>query len=540
MSIKAFCPTWFKSSGGRGLFCFLIAFLFFFLPPIATSASDTVSPPSKVNSFSATKEPRGIVPFNQRILSRLWDKGYLEEVISQEIPAIPLSERKAVGDLEFRLNKVNRNIRHIERFFYHHQFWVEALLRELEETGIWDYLFHLSSKEVGNVYRFRQVARALVQAATWSYPDQKSRLTLIRLFAYVGEYLTFVYEQHIYQARLSLGKDPDWAEQLTYTEWISRSFTAQLEGVKLELLEPQGSYMRAYGHPSLDFVVKVAQQGVNPELKRTVDFELDIEPKVILARAHLAGLAANTLVLEDVSVSLGGQVRTFAHALIQTRVIPLRHYFRSLKEKTSAKMEEIVEQWIQLQRRMWQRGIVDQDIKITDNYGYDLYLDRVVIFDLTHISDQKEDVYWKEYYENIFDLFRVANSSFLADQHPSLGGKYLLNMYGLQDFEKFWQEDYRMGEEEFQRYALSDPGGVTDFFQRTFEEIMGKHKYVGGALNAIATSIATETMGIHELRSYPGHPLVSIFGNPANDYSAGKGNISEMEQGHQQRLQQAL
>ena len=234
-----------------------IAFICFGTAPAEPNRAvpDQLAAPSGINSHS----PEGMadnVPINQRILSRIWDESYLKMAVSQEIPPIPLSERGTVGDLRFKLNKVNRNIRHFERFFHDHQFWMQALWRELEETGIWDYLFHLSPNQVGHVYRFRQVAKALVEAATWKYPRKKFRLTMVRAFAYIGEYLTFVYEQQIYQARISSG-ELGWAEQPTYTEWVSRSLTAQLEGVELELLEPEGSYMRAYGHPSLDFVVKV-------------------------------------------------------------------------------------------------------------------------------------------------------------------------------------------------------------------------------------------------------------------------------------------
>ncbi|MDP8299153.1 MAG: hypothetical protein P9L88_04545 [Candidatus Tantalella remota] len=224
------------------------------------------------------------------------------------------------------------------------------------------------------------------------------------------------------------------AELAPYNDIFYRNIRQQMEGQYLEELPVEGSHMRAYGNDALPFVVKVPIDGAVNVEGQPVDFDRDILPGVILARKRLGGLAANTHAMHNLAVNVRGFEFTFPNVVIQSRVTPLREKFHELAEEgddaSFEEIKQIIRMWWELQVEMWKRGVVDADIKLGDNYGYDELSGRVVIFDYTNIYSDMSKFWNEDHYEKINDLFRLTNGHMLehetgshdiADQYSYIG-----------------------------------------------------------------------------------------------------------------------
>lgn len=202
----------------------------------------------------------------------------------------------------------------------------------------------------------------------------------------------------------------------TYREVFQGKVTRPLEGVELEKIYPQGSQMVAFGADELPFVVKVVRDGAVNNQGMAVDFDRDIRKGVRLARERLGGLAANTMVIDNLSVNIAGRQITLENAVIQSRVVSFRQKLTELNNDPTRGADEaarLIRLWWDLQKEMWSRGVVDGDIKLFDNYGYDELSDRVVIFDFTNISDEQYGFWNEDHYQSNIDTYRIANRGVL-------------------------------------------------------------------------------------------------------------------------------
>ena len=291
----------------------------------------------------------------------------------------------------------------------------------------------------------------------------------------------------------------------TYEHIFNEDVRRALEGKVLHKMDPEGSRMVAYGNDDLPFVVKVMKDGAVDEAGRPVYFDRDILPGVMLARKRLGGLAANVLDIEDIELNIDGETRVFTKALIQTRTVPLRQKMRQLAlmntPEAGKEVKRIIRMWWELQVKMWKSGVVDDDIKIADNYGYDEITGRVVIFDYSNIyADQKK--FWSDdQYANILDAFRLSNAGSLDHVAGNLRAGQTYDFMGHDVLREHKVEIEGRGEDitvsvwpsgeealkEEKFLPLNDPfiADSKSFarISRALEEILGHNEYFGSVFS---------------------------------------------------------
>jgi hypothetical protein len=158
----------------------------------------------------------------------------------------------------------------------------------------------------------------------------------------------------------------------------------RIEGVGFKL-DPllKGKYMEVYTSTLLPgFIIKIPKE-VDPS-GNPINFENDILPGYLIAKENLGGLFG-VMVMENIPVSLDGNVKTIPHAIVQEKVTPISKILKELKEQendyqSAGKMKELdtvhlMQETIKtkldnLFEEMWRRGIMDSDFyNIVNNYG---------------------------------------------------------------------------------------------------------------------------------------------------------------------------
>ena len=131
-----------------------------------------------------------------------------------------------------------------------------------------------------------------------------------------------------------------------------------------------------------EYVLKV------PKYKREF---ADFKERFVRMQKSLGGLAARTMLLDSVHLKINGEEYFFDGAFIQDKVVPLSKVF---KEKPLETNKRILDEVITLGKEMCSRGWHNLDHKINMAYGLTAG-GKVVIFDLNHVYDTKENFYMK-------------------------------------------------------------------------------------------------------------------------------------------------
>lgn len=233
--------------------------------------------------------------------------------------------------------------------------------------------------------------------------------------------------------------------------------------------------MIAYSAADLDFVIKIIKPGATIEYGRPVSFEADIISGVELARERLGGLAADTAFVENFEVIIDGKPVVIKESLVQRKVVILRNKIKELV--ASGDIEEckkIIRKWFELQKKLWSRQVLDQDIKLLDNYGFDEASGEVVIIDFTNISTDRKK-YFVEPYTSFLNYYNIANFTSLDALSPGLGEAYLVAPFDApqksgKDFDAIWPEGISLHPETF-RVPMSEPSITSTVFRNKIREI---------------------------------------------------------------------
>jgi len=210
----------------------------------------------------------------------------------------------------------------------------------------------------------------------------------------------------------------------------------KVNNAKLSLLSDEGQFVDTYNVEGYDdVVIKIVKPNALNILGEKVSFEKDIKPGVELAQSRLGSLTVSTEIITNFYVFINGK-RTFVQeAVIQYKVIPILLHMRALISNGDIKQAKaLVHEWIMLQERMWKRGVLDQDIKIS-NYGIDL---KTVGYDFSCFSTDKATRDILTDGTNVIDFLRIANVSMLNVIHPELGEAYMLSEFNIIRFNKSW------------------------------------------------------------------------------------------------------
>ena len=213
----------------------------------------------------------------------------------------------------------------------------------------------------------------------------------------------------------------------------------KVNNAKLSLLSDEGQFVDTYNVEGYDdVVIKIVKPNALNILGEKVSFEKDIKPGVELAQSRLGSLTVSTEIITNFYVFINGK-RTFVQeAVIQYKVIPILLHMRALISNGDIKQAKaLVHEWIMLQERMWKRGVLDQDIKIS-NYGIDLKTGKCVGYDFSCFSTDKATRDILTDGTNVIDFLRIANVSMLNVIHPELGEAYMLSEFNIIRFNKSW------------------------------------------------------------------------------------------------------
>ncbi|MDD4183021.1 MAG: hypothetical protein PHT53_04300, partial [Candidatus Omnitrophica bacterium] len=346
------------------------------------------------------------------------------------------------------------------------------------------------------MYVLRHIARNMeIEAARYLEKDSPENIRMRRHYrgvAYLVEYLSFRYEEMIYEARESINQATQAAfyrkynhlkglkiiERLAslpvYHEQFEADLRALLKGKNLKKMEPEGSKMIAYSAPDIGFAVKFLKDDAKGEDGKPVSF-YEIIPGVDLAKERLGGLATDTVFVENLELTIQGKRVIKKNALVQRKVTILRDKIRELvNRKKYDEVKNILRNWFELQKRMWARRVLDQDIKLLYNYGYDEASREVVLFDFTDIFSNREK-YFVEPYTSCVTYHNIANVTCLNDIKRGLGSEYMdasywgLNASG-KDFETIWPEKDMLHQESF-RVPMSEPSIVSAVFRNRIRKI---------------------------------------------------------------------
>jgi len=417
-------------------------------------------PPGKGKAQPEKEDPRGKEDAEIAVRLPIVETGFYrawERVVSGERPDIPKIKETAALKLRtseegsYLLDSMEKVEKEIKYLF--------DVLSEEERKAVFDFTRSFTGnmgvdnwllRDYQRIYGLRATARNMFVAAHAKKEVPENIEKLIRGISYSAGLLSHLMEKNILIARAGMSADPsfdimvgidiaapaspgkniskgDYTGHMralpTYRDVLQSKVKKMLKGAVLRKIEPEGSQMVAYGAPDLPFVVKIVKEGALNDRGEPVDFDKDIRSGIRLARQRLGGLAANTMVIDNLTVNMDGEERTLEKAVIQSRVVPIREKMADLDRDPNRGREEakrIVTMWWRLQKEMWARGIVDGGIKIFDNYGYDEESDRVVIFDLTNITDDRRGFWSEEHYQNIIDTFRIANISMLNASAPGI------------------------------------------------------------------------------------------------------------------------
>lgn len=362
------------------------------------------------------------------------------------------------------------------------------------------------------MYALRDIACNLqIEAVRYFGENTSENIALRRDYrgvAYIFEYVSFVYENMIYEARESLKKktrtffnkyiylsDQTVLNRIAalplFHEQLETKFKELIKNKNLHKLEPEGSNMVAYSAADLDFVIKIIKHGATVKYGMhgyggPVSFEADIISGVELARERLGGLAADTAFVENFEMIIDGKLIVIKESLVQRKVVILRNKLKELA--ASGDIEEckkIIRKWFELQKKLWSRQVLDQDIKLLDNYGFDEASGKVVIIDFTNIFTDRGK-YFVESYTSFLSYYNIANVASLNALSPGLGEAYLVAPFDApqkirKDFDAIWPEGISLHPETF-RVPMSGPSitstalrnKIREIFNTTFEALSAK------------------------------------------------------------------
>ena len=149
-------------------------------------------------------------------------------------------------------------------------------------------------------------------------------------------------------------------------------------------------------------------------------FDTSILPTYALARETLGGLVARTAILDDVTVTIDGERKHLKHFKIQEKLTPLHRTLEYLlgvkKEKKAA--EKLIDEFVDLQHRIWERGMVDSDF-LFRNYGLNRR-GELLSLDMGQLRDKHDDIGFIDFVQQ-----NESNRKFLQDLDPAMASYYV-------------------------------------------------------------------------------------------------------------------
>ncbi|MBD3426391.1 MAG: hypothetical protein GF409_04065 [Candidatus Omnitrophica bacterium] len=263
-----------------------------------------------------------------------------------------------------------------------------------------------------------------------------------------------------------------------YQRVFEKGIHAELSGTVLERVDRGTTSMKAYTSDQLHFVVKFP----DPEQQR--DVRKDIKSGLVMARMHLGGLAANTLPIRDISIRTSQGTEQLSEALIQTKVTPLGEAISQMDEAGDSQgVESLLAKWWNLQKQMWQRGVLDRRMDLLNGYGYDEVTGRVLLIGFHELSREVGDFWPEGLADNIIELNDKRNIEKLSETAPlvnaaesyaSIGSEIKEGLRVVKNdqgevYVSLWPSEEEMSSEELY-IPLNDPFRIDD---KEFGKIIG-------------------------------------------------------------------
>lgn len=199
-----------------------------------------------------------------------------------------------------------------------------------------------------------------------------------------------------------------------------------------------------------EYVLKV------PKYKR--EFQ-DFKSRFSKISESLGGLAAKTIIMDQVHLLINGEEYFFDGAFAQEKVVSLAELIDPANFEANTKLLNEV---FEVQREMFKRGFHNLDHKLLDAYGI-THGGKMVIFDLNHVYTDPSKSYLAISDEDW--NMKLRNSSRLNAIDKKLSHYYQMNEVGLADLRRLWQSDTDKAKRMFAPNLSMEMTKIGDYFK---------------------------------------------------------------------------